>query len=853
MSGVDLNELKRWLRQDYPRCKVTEEKVYEVECPACGRKKAYMFWSKPYGLKCPSDHCGEVSKIQDLYPDLCNPERHAPTADCPNLPARVFLQNRGLSTDLINRLEKNGKFRHLENARKLGVGAIGFPVINGKGESVLNGRLYMPPPGEDKGHNVGSTAGGMWTPPDIDPNKAMFCVEGVIDAMSLIQEGYQALSYLSAQNRTDYTSLYRQFPNKKFILAPDNDAAGKASVKRQVEQLTKAGVKGSAIEVIAPPKGQDWNDLLRAGSLKKYLTSRSPSQEGALLQASTAQEWAELKFSFSDSVPSIFVFDGKTYGAWLKTAKGKSDEDPSVSTKLICSAELLILETMVEEHQGEKRFAYRIEIREKKKKPEVINLKAEDLVGPKELRKALMRKGNLMYHPGTLHDAFVIWLMHGKDRRLVREMVHHGRDPELGAFLSQQYGVLGDKVLKPDAQGSFCIKGAFLLPKKSNRKPIELVPCPEPEVYQLLTRCYGDVGKIALSWVVATWMKSHFMLQYGFFPFLSLYGEASTGKSTLGLALSRTRGLDFEGHPLNQHLATPKGMQRVLSQYSDTHVTLIEGRNGHLCIDMDIFLSAFNNCDIYLRAQCTQGNETSSEPFLGAIMFVQNVELFIGEPQKSRAISVPFEQRSYSPDDIKAFQQFERMKAGCFACMGVSIMLKLDEIQKEWFAEYDKILPQMKARFKNQRIAQTHACVLAAYRATFNKVLKWDSADLEPFVMELAEKKREDCKRLENSLVQVFIERLVDFLDHQAESSYGRVIVEGSEPAFALSNNIWRNPDFKIPDREKGGILTSLNQMGYYLTSKPVRFSSTDNPERAWVLKLKPLLDAGLNLDGGQD
>jgi hypothetical protein len=136
-----------------------------------------------------------------------------------------------------------------------------------------------------------------------------------------------------------------------------------------------------------------------AGSLKKYLTSRSPSQEGALLQAPTAQEWAELKFNFSDSIPSIFVFEGKTYGAWLKTAKGKSDEGPSVSTKLICSAELQILETMVEENQGEKNFAYRIEIREKKKKPEIINLKAEDLVGPKELRKGLMKRGNLVITP----------------------------------------------------------------------------------------------------------------------------------------------------------------------------------------------------------------------------------------------------------------------------------------------------------------------------------------------------------------------------------------------------------------------------------------------------------------------
>ena len=140
-------------------------------------------------------NCGERTKTQELFPEiLIKVERDfRPTSKEPNRPAAAYLQMRGLSESL-----KDLPFEYWRDVRRTGKGAVMFPID--KEKTIWNGRLFDPPPGEGKTHNVGSTAGVVWRHPGIKylADEETFVVEGIFDALSFIEMGFQAVSILAA-------------------------------------------------------------------------------------------------------------------------------------------------------------------------------------------------------------------------------------------------------------------------------------------------------------------------------------------------------------------------------------------------------------------------------------------------------------------------------------------------------------------------------------------------------------------------------------------------------------------------------------------------------------------------------
>jgi len=195
-----------------------------------------------------------------------------------------------------------------------------FPVgTDGKDKEVMNGRLFNPLAGDGKTHNIGSTSGRFWQHPGLayDPSQPTWITEGIINALSLIEIGHQAIAVLAAGQDPAKVDL-SAFPKK--ILAFDPDEAGRRACRKWKTAYPDA-------EVILCDQGQDWNDLLQLGTpdevRKHFTTNRSQYRtNGELALATTADQYADIFYQFHKYLPGLFAFNGCTYFSILKTARG---------------------------------------------------------------------------------------------------------------------------------------------------------------------------------------------------------------------------------------------------------------------------------------------------------------------------------------------------------------------------------------------------------------------------------------------------------------------------------------------------------------------------------------------------
>lgn len=94
---------------------------------------------------------------------------------------------------------------------------------------------------------------------DGEPGQIYLC-EGVIDALTLIEQGFPAVGVPGAANfKPAWTAMFR---NKSVHVAFDPDAPGENGAARTIEILQAGGVEARRLQ---PPKGLDLNDWFRKG------------------------------------------------------------------------------------------------------------------------------------------------------------------------------------------------------------------------------------------------------------------------------------------------------------------------------------------------------------------------------------------------------------------------------------------------------------------------------------------------------------------------------------------------------------------------------------------------------------
>lgn len=742
------------------RSKETGKSLNGLRCPECGKPEAWAYRDFPATIMCNrKNQCGAWVKAFELFPELLlDIERDfAPTRDDPNRPAREYLHSRGLTTKSLQGL----RFEYRKNIRKSGAGGVLFYIgKNPAGEEVWNGRIFNPPQGVGKSHNQGGTAGIYWRHPGVvyDPAKDTYVVEGVIDALSLIEMGFQAIAVLSSGQ--DPGGIGLGDLAKRLVLAFDLDNSGASGMRKWQERFPSS-------RAIVPLRG-DWNDFLKnqaPGKAAEAFLAAEPEMEvrAKLLVAETAQEYVDLWAAHYERPPGLFVFRRRYWWA----VPGKKREDPEWMVQEMGDFTLETDHYQLDTSSPENPvYRYFLRVFPAAGQPTCCSVTGQDLSQPWALRSALLAHARVHWKGDVGPTRALVSKIVDSGAPVVRQVHILGHDQESGALVFRDFLIDAEaKFHQPDAKGFFRVSRKEFL-----RAPA--IPCLNPKsgqalsrIYQLINTAWPDNGALCISFAVASWFVHAIKRELGFFPFLSLHGDTQTGKSWLIRYLNAMQCLDEEGLPMTK-LNTGKGEIRKLAQRSGLFKALLEGnREDKVRFDMESLLTLYNyGNSLQVRAVKSNDITTKETEFLSSLVFVQNQEPFRTKAQMERVVSTaPFRATDLNEHTQEAFRELQKIPLREYANCYVEVMKHRRQIEEEWYGVYLAARNKILEVVPDNRIAENHGLLLGFFSIA-EKIFGAKNV-LEPFVIELARRKYDQCNHRQANLADHFFEACDEITD----------------------------------------------------------------------------------------
>lgn len=693
--------------------------IQGLTCPACDDKSAWTYAAGPMSINCNRlSQCGAKTKTLELFPEVRrNIERDFPATKAePHRPAREYLLSRGLSESILQGLD----YRYLKNARKSGSGAVMFPVDkDDNGKEVLNGRLFSPPSGEGKTHNIGSTAGKFWKHPGFpyDQDRPTWITEGILDALSLIEIGHQAIAILSAGQNSAKVDL-AAFKSKVFAF--DNDEAGHRACRAWKIAYPDA-------EVVLCDQGQDWNDLLQIGSLeevRKQFETCLPRfrLNGDLALADSANQYADIFHKFHQYVPGLFTFKGCTYFSTLKAPRG-GDAPPYVSVARCLKATVRVI-SFIQDRSNPARpeYLYNLQVQPEKGRAIEVTATGADLASNRRLNEFFLSSAKITWEGDAKACTALSTVVTGnKSAPEVRQLTVIGYQPETGAYIFPRWAVdSSGKPLGPDKRGFFQVShNQYFRPPTHNEgkdiTPTVISKERVRELYSLIGQAWGNNGILAFSWTVASWFVYQIKEAINFYPFVSLHGEPASGKSALTLLLNAIQGREGEGLPVTQ-LNSKKGLTRTIGQLSGLFTALLEdNERNDRAFDWSIILTAYNKGPLQVQAAFSNDLQTKENPFLGALLFCQNFEPFNTKAEKQRVISLHFKTDQLTDASRAAYEKLMAIEKPELAGIIRQVLINRNHFENGWRQEYDKAIQSL-SPMDERRIVQNFALILAVQR-----------------------------------------------------------------------------------------------------------------------------------------
>lgn len=863
LAGKILDRLKNsewWTNST----RISGNTIQGLSCPSCGEKGAgWAYLNSPMAINCNRlSQCGARTKTLELFEALrADFDRDfKPTKADPHRPAREYLLSRGIPEALLK-----GNFWYLANARNTGSGAVMFTVgKDAQGKAVSNGRIFSP--GNDsKTHNQGSTAGLFWRHPGFayDPDKPVWITEGIIDALSLLALDHQAIAVLAAGQDPAKLDL-SEFPYK--VLAFDNDNAGRAACRKWRKTYPDTDV------VLCDP-GQDWNDLLTSSTTpdqaKKKLEDAFPRFQlnGQLALANTAQEWAELFNEFYRHPPALFDFHRETYFSQLKTPRG--GDQAYLETRRILRATIKVISYVIDTtNPARPEFRYNLEVapNQQGRRPIEATATGRDLSTARTLNEFFLSYAKVNFEGDHRAAAALQAKITTAKAPEVQQLTVTGYQPENGAYVFPRWAVdTTGQLLHPDKRGHFRLghNRFFRSPAHAEAKaihPENITKERVKEIYRLIHGAWGMNGAVALSWIVAGWFVNQIKEEAGFFPFLSLWGDPAAGKSALVVLLNNLQGREGEGLPISQ-LNSRKGMVRTIGQASGLATPLLEdNERNEKGMDYSLLLTGFNRGPLQVQAAFTADLQTKEAPFLGSLMFVQNVEPFNSKAERQRVISLHFKAEDLTDASRAAYEKLMGMGKKTLAGIIQQVLAHRAHFESNWPREYSAGRPDL-APMAERRILDNHALILGFHRlfcTCFD--IRQDPA-FTAFMKETGKRKCISAATRQATIADHFFELLDLIEDEKAIGAYhidtekGWLVVN-----LPKAENILRNKGVNFQASETLHVALQRhpsflrNGLSYRFPAPTEDFDPQGRAKkkRAWVFDLEWHKNNQLSVEGGE-
>ncbi|MBU1986906.1 MAG: toprim domain-containing protein [Proteobacteria bacterium] len=738
-----------------PKTRIHGGKIHGLQCPECGGNEAYAYEEKPFSLNCNrKNQCGSRTRTIPLFALSAQVEqKYPPTKADQHWPARAYIESRGIPPEII---AKSG-FEYHPQTRKGCGGGVMFPVgEDDNGKKIYNGRLFNPPPKEGKTHNIGAVSGHHWKMPEMnyDCDRTTYMTEGIMDALSLIAIGEQAVAVLGAGydpakfNLSEFHDL---------TIAFDCDKAGVGFTKRWLDHFAKMEPEKSPprISAIMPIDG-DWNTLLcmsanaeEAGRTFRDNLDRYKHQ-AALGLAESAQGYAEIYTTGNDGrPPGLFAFQGQFFWSYKKIKKLDGIDIPTVLTDRVSDCLISVKHfRRYDKDEDLPVFLYCLEVKPKNGRPTRMTITGDNLKSADAVTGSLLKHGKAHWRGGPeATKALAERILHSK-APIVRQAEFTGYDHKTGHYILKDFAIdQKGEMLLPDKDGFFKADhgNEFVQPSSTETiKPIQ--GCDVVKMYHLFIGAWGDNAAVAVAFLVASLFVNQVKRITKFFPFLSLYGDPQTGKSRLVTTLNAMQCLNEEGLPMIGG-NTRKGELRTLSQVSGCMKALIEGNNPDKSrFDFESILPLYNfGNPLQVRALTTNDSRTHGLPFYGTLAFVQNVEPFKSRAARERVISLRFSEENITDTTKKAFDEIIALPLQVLAGFYPVIMKYRPLIESSWVQQFEQAKKDLKGEIPDNRINENYALILA-----FHRMLNTHFEihyDLHPFIAQIGKVKMDSVRQ----------------------------------------------------------------------------------------------------------
>ncbi len=599
--------------------------------------------------------------------------------------------------------------------------------VDDKSQKIYNGRLINPPYKEGKTHNIGSVSGHYWKMPGTvcDSERTTYVTEGIIDALSLISMGEQAIAVLGAgydPAKFDLSGFH------DLTFAFDCDPAGTKFTTRWLDHFAKMepGTSPPIVSAIMPTGG-DWNTLLcdAINTEAAGITFRSNldryRHQALLNLAESAQQYAEIYSTGQDGqAPGLFAFQGQFFWSYIKNKKVDSVEIPTVYSERVSDCLISVRHFRRSDKDEELPvFLYCLEVKPKNGRPIQMTLAGDSLKSADAVTGSLLKHGKAHWRGGPeATKALAEMILHCK-APIVRQAEFIGYDHKTRHYIFKDFAInTKGQFILPNKDGFFKAGYGNEFVKPPSTETINPTQCCDvAKIYHLLIGAWGDNAAAAVAFLVASLFVNQIKATTKFFPFLSLHGDPQTGKSRLVTSLNAMQCLDEEGLPMSG-ANTKKGELRTLSQVSGCMKALIEGNNPDKSrFDFESILPLYNcGNPLQIRALTTNDSRTHGLPFYGTLAFVQNVEPFKSRAARERVISLKFSEENITDTTKRAFDEIIALPLQVLAGFYPAIMKFRGVIESSWTARFEQAKTDLKNEVPDNRINENYALILAFHR-----------------------------------------------------------------------------------------------------------------------------------------
>ncbi|MFX3672123.1 toprim domain-containing protein [Xanthomonas arboricola] len=733
------------------------------KCPSCSKKELYTNHLKPWVVKCGrQSKCGRELHVKDLYDDLFDDwsKRFQPTAAAPNAAADAYLQfSRGFDLAPLKGLYTQDS--HYDRKISAGTATVRFALVKGGWWERLIDRPHRFGKQKARFAPGQSYAGVWWAAPAaltaMQTTREVWIVEGIFDAIALLQHGMCAVSAMSS-NAFPEESLRelakaRMADLPTLVWALDNEPGARVYTHKHIKRAAALGFDSRAAQIVQRDgKKTDWNDLhLRA------IASDDPKQwdndvgearyQGDLLVARSAVDKGLLMFEHDGrndfwldyrSRLYWFDFDTQRFDKLRKEKLGDVDADDgdevaaedlkkikraacSVQKIANCYPEALYFQR--QEVTDESWYYFRVDFPHDG--PSVKGtFTGGHVASASEFKKRLISLAAGAMFTGTGHQLDRLIEEQTEAIKTVDAIDFVGYSKEHRTYLLGDMAVRDGELVTANEEDYFEFDKLRL---KTTQKSIRLEIQRDAEAFRVdwlpwLWQCFGTHGMVAMTFWFGSLFAEQIRAGHKSFPFLEATGEAGAGKTTLLTFLWKLLGRsDYEG--FDPAKSSKAGRARAMGQVSGMPVVLLEADRSEpdkahsKTFEWDELKDFFGGGTLATRGVRNGGNETYEPPFRGTIVITQNAAVDASEAILTRIVKLHFKRPQVTTESRIAADNLNALQVEEVSHFLVRA-IRQERAILDLFAERVKVFEaKLRAQqdLRLERVIKNHAQMLALF------------------------------------------------------------------------------------------------------------------------------------------